>query len=283
MRVFSINQKNPVQFLVCGNLRSSDEFLHMKRTIDENVLIIVQKGTLFINANRKSFEIGENQFVLLKAGEEHFGYKKSNGELSYLWLHFKTENFESYEIQKLSDCNKISGSSYHFCEAGTLLSSNRIFLLFRQLMDFSLDSGFYNKEVLDYLSSVILMEITNQGISEQKNDRNINPIVFEICSWIKSNYSHQFSIEDLSKINGYKSEYLSNLFKKNMGITIFQYTNQIRIETAKKLLPNFTIKETAFSCGFEDEKYFMKVFKKLEGLTPTEYKNTFFKKYVNEN
>lgn len=277
MRIFSINQKTPVQFLVCGNLRSNDEFLHMKRTIDENVLIVVQKGTLFINSNRKSYEVGENQFILLNAGEEHFGYRKSEGELSYFWLHFNADEIEI--VDKTEE--KRSDFTYRFDEAGTLLSSNRIFLLFRQLMDFSLDSDFYNKEVLNYLTSVILMEITNQGLSG-KTDKKTNPIVFEICSWIKTNYNHQFTIDELSQINGYQSEYLSNLFKKNMGISILQYTNQIRIETAKKLLPNFTIKETAYSCGFEDEKYFMKVFKKQEGMTPTEYKNTFFKKFVNQ-
>lgn len=57
----------------------------------------------------------------------------------------------------------------------------------------------------------------------------------------------------------------------------------IRIKTAKTLLSNYgvTIKEAAFSCGFSDEKYFMKVFRELEGMTPTQYKNSFGRKNIN--
>ncbi|MCI7499725.1 MAG: AraC family transcriptional regulator [Oscillospiraceae bacterium] len=39
--------------------------------------------------------------------------------------------------------------------------------------------------------------------------------------------------------------------------------------------------EAAFSCGFSDEKYFMKVFKKFEGMTPAQYKNSFGRKNIN--
>ena len=57
----------------------------------------------------------------------------------------------------------------------------------------------------------------------------------------------------------------------------------MRIRTAKTLLSNYgvTIKEAAFSCGFSDEKYFMKVFKNLEGITPAQYKKSFGRKNIN--
>lgn len=280
MRVFAINQSEPIKFLICGNLCSSDQFLHIKRNFNDNVLIIVQKGQLHINTNGKAYSVKENQYVLLKAGEEHFGFKKSVGELSYFWIHFSTVSMEDYTSFN-KDCTKALQNKYIFAEYGTLLYSNRINLLFHQLMDFSMDKSFYNKSILDYLCSVILLEVSNQFLTGQTISTKINPITYEICNWIKRNYNHQFSVEELSEINGYKSEYLSKLFKKNMKVSILQYTNQLRIDAAKQLLPSFSIKETAYSCGFEDEKYFMKVFKKLVGITPTEYKNAFYKKNIN--
>ena len=55
--------------------------------------------------------------------------------------------------------------------------------------------------------------------------------------------------------------------------------NLMRIDAAKAMLisQNCSIKEAAYSCGFPDEKYFMKVFREVVGMTPTAYKNTYFK------
>ena len=68
-----------------------------------------------------------------------------------------------------------------------------------------------------------------------------------------------------------------------MGISIVRYTNRLRIKTAKTLLSNHgvSIKEAAFSCGFSDEKYFMKVFKEQEGISPTQYKHSFSRRNIN--
>ena len=62
-----------------------------------------------------------------------------------------------------------------------------------------------------------------------------------------------------------------------MGLSLVSYTNRLRIEASKKLLSNYdlSIKETAYSCGFPDEKYFMKVFKKFEQCTPTDYRRSY--------
>ena len=56
-----------------------------------------------------------------------------------------------------------------------------------------------------------------------------------------------------------------------------------RSQMAKMLLANykFSIEEISYSCGFADEKYFMRVFKKIENMTPTEYSFAFYKKEIN--
>ena len=55
---------------------------------------------------------------------------------------------------------------------------------------------------------------------------------------------------------------------------------RIVINEAKNILisTEYSLKEIAFQCAFNDEKYFLKVFKKIEGVSPTEYKKAFFKK-----
>jgi two-component system response regulator YesN len=64
------------------------------------------------------------------------------------------------------------------------------------------------------------------------------------------------------------------LFKKEEGISLTDYIVNVRINKAMEYLrdPQFTVYEVATKTGFNDEKYFSKVFKKKVGVTPTEYK-----------
>lgn len=70
------------------------------------------------------------------------------------------------------------------------------------------------------------------------------------------------------------------MFKKTAHISLKRYINEVRINEAKNILisTEYSLKEIAFQCAFNDEKCFLKVFKKIEGVSPTEYKKAFFKK-----
>ena len=62
-----------------------------------------------------------------------------------------------------------------------------------------------------------------------------------------------------------------------------EYINGMKVAKAKELLSHSdqTVKEIAFSLGFDDEKYFMKLFKNYERITPTQYRNIYYKTYIN--
>ncbi|MGN1146769.1 MAG: AraC family transcriptional regulator [Lachnospiraceae bacterium] len=269
MRYFTCKTSQPLSCSVCGQLINKDGFLHHRRRFDCHVFILVTEGVLHITANEKEYDVGANQYIFLKAGEEHFGHKATKGPLSYFWVHI-TSDFPLEILEEEEDF------SYLFPEYGEIFFSQRIQRLFRQMMDLSLEEHLYSGKMLDYTVSLLMMEITqevvNTGHCEQKN---MPPVVSSICEWIKGNYCHPFKVSELAEEFGYQANYLSTLFKDSMGISIVGYTNKIRIEAAKNLLENhgLTAKEIAYSCGFSDEKYFMKVFKKLEGSTPTRYRN----------
>lgn len=82
------NAACPIEYISCGNLVSENGFLHDRRTLDSWVFIVVQKGTLHIAQNEQKFDITENETLLLFPHQTHYGYKKSEGYLSYYWVHF---------------------------------------------------------------------------------------------------------------------------------------------------------------------------------------------------
>ena len=63
-----------------------------------------------------------------------------------------------------------------------------------------------------------------------------------------------------------------------------EHINESRIELSKEYLQmtDKTVKAIAAECGFLDEKYFLRVFKKYTDITPTEYRNTYAKQRIND-
>lgn len=275
MRYFYLDSTTPLNFLVCGMLSSKNGFLHMKRQFSDNVFILIKKGTLKITANGKPFILSENQFIFLKANESHFGTEPTQGEIEYYWAHFS----DNLLISK--DFDSAKNFQYFIPETGNINNSNKVNLLFNQLLDFYM-SDKTNKPVLDFSLSLLILELASE-LKQKINEKDFPPLLYNAMNWIKTNYIKDFSIQELSDFLNCSPSHISTLFKKNLDLSIIQYTNRIRIDSAKSLLSYFgySVKECAYECGFVDEKYFMKVFKTLEGITPTEYKNTFFKKNIN--
>lgn len=281
MRYVGIETTKPLQYAVCGQLIDKDGFLHHRRTFEQHVFILVTEGILHITAAEKEYNVGENQYIFLKAGEEHFGHKASKGALSYFWVHIVDDCPVITVESMVAGCEK-NEFPYFFPEFGEIVVANRTRRFFRQLVDFSLEESLYVKEMFDYTLSLLMLEVSQEfthwqtGSEKQKIERKtLPPVIVEAREWIRENYSHPFKVTELADTLGYQADYLSTLFKQSMGISIIGYTNKIRIEAAKNLLETegLPIKVVAYSCGFADEKYFMKVFKKMEGSTPGQYKN----------
>lgn len=274
-RLLGCKTKAPLRFSACGQLVSPSEFIHHRRRFDENVLITVTEGTLYITAHGVRFAVGAGEYILLPAGEEHFGSRQSEGRLSYLWTHFRTDcGFEAIDPDSPDDY------SYVLPEKAAVSFSGRIAQLFHQLMDMSIEEKLYSRLMADYAVSLLVMELSQEYFCEADGREHFPAAVISAQKWIKNHCYRPFEVSELAAAIGYNADYLSSLFKRCTGISIIRYTNQIRIKTAKTLLSNYgtTAKEAAFSCGFSDEKYFMKVFKELEGMTPTQYKNSFGRK-----
>lgn len=274
MRIF-YSTSAQLRFFSCGNFVSRETFTHQRRTLNCCVLILVTEGTLNITSGGKKYAVSKGEYILLPADEEHFGHAPSDGRLSYLWTHFKPiVPFEIYE-SGVTESFEIAIPEY-----GSIPNSRRE-MLFRQLLDFSRREDLYSEALPACSMALLLMELTQEHIDEVNGSRSsISPVIVSAREWIKTNCHRQLSASDIAAEFHYNTEYFSALFKKETGMPLIGFLNKCRIEVAKNLLSseNVSIKEAAFSCGFNDEKYFMKMFRKHEGMTPMQYKNYFLVK-----
>lgn len=95
--------------------------------------------------------------------------------------------------------------------------------------------------------------------------------------YIQRNYQKNLTIEFLASLFYMNSSYLSHLFRKTTGEKFVQYLNSVRIEKAKHLLATTDRKlyQIAKTVGYDNNKYFFRVFKKWEGMTPEQYRQSF--------
>ncbi|MCM1191483.1 MAG: response regulator [Butyrivibrio sp.] len=102
-----------------------------------------------------------------------------------------------------------------------------------------------------------------------------NHIVTNVKKYINSHVSERLSLNETAAVFGISPNYLSQLFGKYNDLGFSEYINTCKINEAKRLLDDGSLKvyEVADKLGFESSFYFSKVFKKLEGISPSDYVN----------
>lgn len=295
MFYFLSENQFPLQYVSSGKLLNQDYFLHTKRNLETFVILIGISGTLYIAQDDRKYELNENEFLVMFPGHEHYGWKESTKTVSYYWCHFKinkpykllTETEIDQQVFLMQSDNHYSAHSnvYILPEYGPLSAATRVVLLFRQLLDLSMQNC-YSHYMLDYTLSSIAMEVSQEYVTSYTHKNNNSAVrynILEIMEWIRINYKKQLTIQEIARTFNYNPNYLSSVFKKQTGFPLLRFIHLTKIGAAKKLLLNSTIsiKEVAHKTGFSDEKTFMKLFKQLEDVTPTQYRNTFSRTKLN--
>ncbi len=99
----------------------------------------------------------------------------------------------------------------------------------------------------------------------------------QVLSYIDSHLDKSLSVNDLAVVAGLSRAHFSRIFAANEGLPPAEFVLQKRLRRAAKLLTaaaNMPIKEVSVRCGFEDPNYFSKVFRRLYGINPSEFRST---------
>ncbi len=127
------------------------------------------------------------------------------------------------------------------------------------------------EEIQEYFLQVF----TNISMSMESRSIYANgDIVENIMTYVKRSYSNNITLEFVSSLFYMNRSYCSHLFKKKTGKNFVDYVNAIRIEEAKLLLSQSDKKlyHISKAVGYDNVKYFFRVFKKLTGVTPEQYR-----------
>jgi AraC-like DNA-binding protein/ligand-binding sensor protein len=114
--------------------------------------------------------------------------------------------------------------------------------------------------------------LSNQILVQQENAEP--PMIQRAKQFIQENYTEEISLEQVAKSVNTSTFYFCKMFKKFTGVNYTEFLSRIRIENARNLLlnPNLRISEVAFAAGFQSLTHFNRVFKKIVGESPTEFR-----------
>lgn len=111
-----------------------------------------------------------------------------------------------------------------------------------------------------------------------QNKTSCHHVIKEVVKYLDENYTSKLNQEDLAEKFFISKEYLSRKFKSEFGINMVDYINQLRIQKAQLLMESASLKlfDIAYKVGFQDEKYFSRVFKKVVGISPKEFRKKLY-------
>ena len=119
----------------------------------------------------------------------------------------------------------------------------------------------------------------NLGENGEMTDARQAKVAQLMEAYIKANYQNELSMQDAAKAMNYSETYFSKLFKQCFQKNFTAYLTEYRVEEAKKQLqqPTVNVKDVGKAVGYGDSNYFAKVFRRITGMSPTEYRMSIFR------
>ncbi|MCT4509109.1 MAG: response regulator [Tepidibacter sp.] len=236
----------------------------LKPVRPDKIVELVEK---YIN-NKEGDFINDKVQDLLNSIKNNY-YKKSKDVLKQIINHFsKIYNRNNIEYIRMLANDIAYKMVYNLNQIdlnNTNISEN---LNYKQSLSYAFDVCDIGDCLLKLLDE-IFNEIINNKQLYKSDDLNC------ALNYIEKNFKNNLTLNQLSKHVNLSSTYLSKLFKQEMNVNFIKYINLRRIEEAKEILKNTKtcINDIAFDLGYNEPNYFCRVFKKIEGVTPTQYRN----------
>jgi two-component system response regulator YesN len=129
--------------------------------------------------------------------------------------------------------------------------------------------------MLDGVGSLLKEEMELSAQQSGQDGEQILRVIDRAKTWIKERYHQELSMEQAADYVNLNPFYFSKLFKKHVGETFIDYLTRLRINKAKDLISReeLSLKEVCYEVGYNDPNYFSRVFKKVTGISPSEYRN----------
>lgn len=229
----------------------------------------IHKGKGIFRLGNETYDLKEGQGFLICPNVIAY-YKADDKEpWSYSWCAFDGINAEAYlkranltNANPVFQYNKDDKVSKCFEEMIGAVGSEKS-------SDLRLQSLLYL-----FLATIIDEAVLDQSLEEAKTNKSI--YINKAIDFIHINYSRKIRVSEVAKFISLDRKYISKLFKEIVGVTIQEYLISFRINKAKELMKDkqLSIGDISRSVGYDNPLIFSKIFKKVNGLSPSKYRDS---------
>jgi AraC-like DNA-binding protein len=241
--------------------------------ISQHIIIYCLEGYGWIEINKKRITLSPAQFIAIPANTPHRYSADEKRPWTIYWIHFKgeTAGFIGNLIMKNSEDYKPQ----------LAFSEDRI-KLFDEIY-LSLEKG-YSDDTLRYVN-MIFYHFLSSLIYEEKFNKtetsDANDITARVIDLMRNKINKVITLNELAAFVHLSVTHFSAIFRKHTGYSPIEYFNHLKIQKACQYL-SFTqmpVKEIAHTIGIDDQYYFSRMFNRLMGVSPSEYR----KRNINSN
>lgn len=225
-------------------------------------VVYVIEGSIEVTINNISRRLNTNEAAICFPNDIHgYNNKTFSKTLMFIFSPDITRSFFSMRMDKTLE-NPFMPKN---------IINNEIKNLFFMLHDEFTKCN--NKYVIKGLLYTILGKLDKYFILKNSSSSYSNATQ-NLLKYIEVHYQDNISLESIAKDLGFSKFYISRIFSKKIGYQFNDYINRLRINKAQKLLSetDLSITTIALECGFESQRNFNRIFKKLTLLTPTEFR-----------
>lgn len=289
---YRLDIQSPFQFKKTGKCEAvSSVQTHHPPNARDFELIVATEGTLYLQYKNTRCTVSPGEYLLLhpSLSPQKFPPRSKSDSLmpascSYYWMRFSCP-------ASLSDSEAAAGAAANLRGIaslpfhGRLLHPQKPLLLMRQLQD-CVRSG-YDAPYLNYMATLIVCEIVNQHrflLSREENGfTNARKQLYnDIIDYVNYYINDDLKVSTIARHFGYNDKYLSRYFKKFSGVSLKHYILSQKIERANFLLAdtNLTVSDISNSLGFSDYHNFIRIYKSMTSMTPSEYRDVYVRRIV---
>ena len=241
----------------------------------------VQKGTMCYKVNHMVYHLKEGDIVFNNSGALHSGTMENQKDCAYIPVTFDSRLIYGFFQSTINSKYVDPVIQDSMLPAICIDQSESWHKPFREylLRIIDLDEkkpDFYELDITICLQSMwrlLLEHITYEPQASRENSLEYDRIK-KILSYIEENYQNKITLNDIAgHIHLCESE-CTRLFKRHMNTTLFAFLQEYRIERSLEFLQDDQpVSAVADKAGFSDPNYYSKVFAKIKGCSPREYRN----------
>lgn len=266
---FNLKMFDPKKKLIVVCSEGYESIIHHNHEFIE--LVYVESGSAKNFVNGKELKIIQDDFFIISDNSSHYIRPTCNEkEFKIINIIFDSSLFDiDYKI--------FSATTVYSC-----IKNHEIKTLFLNIKnEFGNKQSFYD-EITKHLVGELLYKIGREKMlvkSKRKEllpskDLSINSYLGHAVEYIHANYNNQLTVDEISYEVGLSKGYLQKLFKEQRNTSVIEYLITYRMEQSCKLLieTEYSIAVISNMVGFNDLKHFYKIFKRVFGTTPSEYR-----------